>query len=136
MWDFLFVVPFIFGWIPTAPGTRRGSFQAEGQDDGAAGCVGLTQGELLWGAERHLGIGVRNFCAGCVCVCVDSFSDSFGFSVRDFSTIGCIFVEMLRHLRTQIRIQLRDDRAWCRQGMAGPALSWPPQLLADFHRLG
>lgn len=71
-----------------------------------------------------------------MCVRVDSFSDSFGFSVRDFSTIGCIFVEMLWHLRTQIRIQLRDDRAWCRQGMAGPALSWPPQLLADFYRLG
>lgn len=67
--------------------------------------------------------------AVCVCVRVDSLSDSFGFSVRDFSTVGCIFVEMLRHLMTQFEYSLGmtepgAGRGWLALLFLGPLSSW------------
>ncbi len=82
---FSFCGALVFCWIQTtgaACGRLKGRMTA-------AGCVGLTKGEWLWGTESRetsWNWNARFLCRRCVCV--NCFSDSFGFSVQDFLTIS------------------------------------------------
>ncbi len=94
VWDFLFVGLFISGWIQTG---AEASGRLKGRMTEQRVVLDSQKANCGWGAESRETCKnrIQDFCAGCVCVCINCFSDSFGSSVRDFLTMGCIFVDVL-----------------------------------------
>ena len=73
---------FFSGWIQTA-GAASGRLKGRMTEQRVVS--GSQKAYCDWGAESRETSRNRNA----------RFLDSFGFSVRDFSTIGCLFVEVL-----------------------------------------
>jgi hypothetical protein len=84
VWDFLFVGLFFSGWIQTA-GAASGRLKGRMTEQRVV--LDSQKANCCWGAESRETSRNRNarfLCRLCVCVCVNCFSDSFGFFCARF----------------------------------------------------